>query len=221
MGSVPGSGRCPGGGHGNPLQYSYLEDPMDEEPGGLQPIGSQRVRHDWSDLAHTHKERHEDDKGLFFIYGAGTWRSLLIPLLPRAPSLISEPSFRFLLRLFQFSQILLINSVFTCINHCLFLLFSSVQLLSRVHLFATPWTAAHQARPVHQQLPEFTQTHVHWVGDAIQSSHPLLSSSPPAFNLSQQQSLFKWVSLSHQVARALEFQLQHQSFQRIFRTDFL
>ena len=75
--------------------------------------------------------------------------------------------------------------------------------------------------PVHHQLPEFTQTHGHWVGDAIQPSHPLSSPSPPAFNLSQHQSLFKWVSSSHQVAKGLEFQLQHQSFQWIFRIDFL
>ena len=75
--------------------------------------------------------------------------------------------------------------------------------------------------PVHLQLPEFTETHVHWVSDAIQPSRPLLSPSPPAFNLSQQQGLFKWVSSSHQVAKVLEFQLKHQSFQWIFRTDFL
>ena len=55
--------------------------------------------------------------------------------------------------------------------------------------------------PVHHQLPESTQTHVHWVGDAIQPSHPLLSPSPPALNLSQHQGLFKWVSSSHQVAK--------------------
>ena len=67
--------------------------------------------------------------------------------------------------------------------------------------------------PVHHQLSEFTQTHVHWVGDAIQPSHPLSSPSPPALNLSQHQGLFKWVSSSHQVAKVLEFQLQHQSFQ--------
>ena len=75
--------------------------------------------------------------------------------------------------------------------------------------------------PVHHQLPESTQTHVHWVSDAIQPSHPLSSPSPPALNLSQHQGLFKWVSSSHQVAKILEFQLQHQSFQWIFRTDFL
>ena len=75
--------------------------------------------------------------------------------------------------------------------------------------------------PVYHQLPEFTQTHVHWVGDAIQPSHPLSSPSPPAFNLSQWQGHFKWVSSSHQVAKVLEFQLQHQSFNWTFRTDFL
>ena len=75
--------------------------------------------------------------------------------------------------------------------------------------------------PVHHQLPESTQTHVHWLGDAIQPSHPLSSPSPPAFNLSQHQGLFKWVSSSHQVAKVLEFQLQHQSFQWTPRTDFL
>ena len=69
--------------------------------------------------------------------------------------------------------------------------------------------------PVLHQLPELTQTHAHWVSDAIQPSHPLLSPSPPAFSLSQ------WVSSLHQVAKVLEFQLQHQSFQWIFRTHFL
>ena len=73
--------------------------------------------------------------------------------------------------------------------------------------------------PVHHRLPESTQTHVHWVGDAIQPSHHLSSPSPPARNLSQHQGLFKWVSSSYQTAKGLEFQLQHQSFQWIFRTD--
>ena len=74
---------------------------------------------------------------------------------------------------------------------------------------------------VHHQLPGLAQTHVHWVGDAIQPSHPLSSPSPPAFNLSQHQGLFQWVSSSHQVAKVLELELQHQSFQCIFRVDFL
>ena len=66
-------------------------------------------------------------------------------------------------------------------------------------------------------LPEFVQTHVHWVGDAIQPSHLLSSPSPPAFNLSQNQGLFQWVSSLHQMAKVLELQLQYQSFQWIFR----
>ena len=74
--------------------------------------------------------------------------------------------------------------------------------------------------PIHHQLPELAQTHVRWVNDAIQPSHLLSSPSPPAFSLSQHQGLFQWVSSSHQVAKVLEFQLQHQSFQWIFRTDF-
>ena len=74
---------------------------------------------------------------------------------------------------------------------------------------------------VYHQLLELDQTHVHWVGDAIQPSHPLSSPCPPAFNLSQNHGLFQWVGSSHQVAKVLEFQLQYQSFQWIFRTDFL
>ena len=66
---------------------------------------------------------------------------------------------------------------------------------------------------VHHQLLEFTQTRVHQVGDAIQPSHPLSSPFPPAPNPSQHQGLFQWVNSSHEVAKVLEFQLQHQSFQ--------
>ena len=75
--------------------------------------------------------------------------------------------------------------------------------------------------PVHQQLPEFTETHVHPVGDAIQPSHPLSSPSPPAPNPSQHHSLFQWVNSSHEVAKVLEFQFQHHSFQRNPRADLL
>ena len=74
---------------------------------------------------------------------------------------------------------------------------------------------------VHHQLLELAQTHVHLVGNAIQPSYTLSSPSPPTFNISQHQGLFQWVSSSQQGANTLEFQLQHQSFQWIFRTDFL
>ena len=75
--------------------------------------------------------------------------------------------------------------------------------------------------PVHHQLPELTQTPVHWVGDAIQPSHPLSFPSPLAFNLSQHQGLFHWVSSLHQVAKELEFQLQYQFCQWTYRNDSL
>ena len=74
---------------------------------------------------------------------------------------------------------------------------------------------------IHHQLPQLAQTYVHWGGNAIQPSHPLSSPSPPVFNLSQNQGLFQGVSSSHQVAKVLELQLQHQSFQWIFKTDLL
>ena len=82
-----------------------------------------------------------------------------------------------------------------------------------------PMDCSMPGQPVHHQLPEFTQTHAHQVGDAIQPSHPL-SSPSPAPNPSQHQGLFKWVT-SHQVAKVLEFQCQHQSFQWTARADLL
>ena len=97
--------------------------------------------------------------------------------------------------------------------------FSSVAQLCLT--LCNPMDCSTSVFSVHHQLPELAQTHVHRVSDDIQPSHPLSSSSPPAFNLSQHQGLFQWVSSLHQVAKVLEFQLQHQSFQWIFRTDFL
>ena len=91
--------------------------------------------------------------------------------------------------------------------------FAFVQLLSGVWLCSTPGV------PVLHYLPEFAQTHVHWVNDVIQQSHPLSSPSPPVLNLSQHQGLFQWATSLYQVAKVLE--LQHQYFQWIFRVDFL
>ena len=86
----------------------------------------------------------------------------------------------------------------------------SVQFSSVAQLCLTlcnPMNRSTPGLPVHHQLPEFTQTHVHWVGDAIQPSHPLSSPSPPPPNPSQHQSPFQWVNSSHEVAKVLEFQL--------------
>ena len=97
--------------------------------------------------------------------------------------------------------------------------FSSAQLLSHVRLFASPWTAAHQASQSINNSRGLLK--LMSIESVMPSNNLVLSSpSPPAFNLSQHQGLFKWVSSSHQVAKVLEFQLQHQSFQWLFRTDF-
>ena len=101
----------------------------------------------------------------------------------------------------------------------LFIQFSSVA--QSCSTLCNPMNRSTPGLPVHHQLPEFTETHVHWVSDAIQPSHPLSSPSPPAHNPSQHQSLFQRVNSSHEVAKVLEFQLQHQSFQRTPRIDLL
>ena len=93
-----------------------------------------------------------------------------------------------------------------------------VQSLRHVQL-CDPMDCSTSGFPVLHYLPEFAQTHVHWVSDVIQPSHPLPPPSPLALNLSQHHSLFQWVGSSHQVAKVLD--IYHQSFQWIFRADFL
>ena len=112
-----------------------------------------------------------------------------------------------------------------CLNLCLYsfpenifiniIFLNPIQFSSVTQSCPTPCNPMNHSTPglpVYHQLPESTQTHVHWIGDALQPPHPLSSPSPPALNLSQDQGLFKWVSSLHQVAKVLEFQLQHQSF---------
>ena len=104
-----------------------------------------------------------------------------------------------------------------------YLQFSSVQFSSVAQLCPTlcdPMNCSTPGLPVHHQLLEFTQTHVHRVGDAIQPSHPRSSPSPPAPNPSQHHSLFQWVNSSHEVAKVPEFQIWHHSLQTP-RTDLL
>ena len=101
---------------------------------------------------------------------------------------------------------------------------SSVQFRSVAQSCPTicdPMNRSTPGLPVHQKLPEFTQTHVHRVSDVIQPSHPLSSPSPAAPNSSQHQGLSQWVNSLNEVAKVLEFQLQHQSFQWTPRTDLL
>ena len=117
----------------------------------------------------------------------------------------------------HFTVFNIVNKFLCCNSH----FFSSVQFSSITQSCPTlcdPVDCGTPGLPVHHQLP-FTQTNVYRVGDAIQPSHPLSSPSPPAFNVSQNQGLFQWVNSSHQVAKVLEFQLQHLSFQCTPRTD--
>ena len=125
-----------------------------------------------------------------------------------------EPDSVFLLLMYNYKLILFFKS-----NQTSYIQFSSVA--QSCPTLCDPMNRSTRGLPVHHQLSESTQTHVHWVGDVIQPSHPLSSPSPPAFNFSQHQGLFKWVSSSHQTAKVLEFQLQHQSFQWTLRTDIL
>ena len=150
---------------------------------------------------------------------------------------LDNSSFSTLKMLFHylFASIILKRNLLTCLSlllcalpnsllHPRCLLFSSVQFSSVTQSCPTLWHSLNLSTPgspVHHQLPEFTHTHVHCVGDAIQPSHPPLSPSPAAPNLSQHQGLFKWVSSSYPVANVLEFQLQPQSFQWTPRTDLL
>ena len=117
------------------------------------------------------------------------------------------------------------KNAFISICHFIFLSTShSIQFSSVAQSCPTlchPMNRSMPGLPVHHQLLEFTQTHVHLVGDAIQPSHPLSSHSPPAPNPSKHQGLFQWVKSSHEVAKVLEFQPQHQSFQWTPRTGLL
>ena len=178
--------------------------------------------------------------GLFFGYiNISSWTTLSIPRISTICFLNVDVS-----QVYNFNPFYILRSIKSafymyqrCLKFnkhdtkiiylCLFLflpIISSVQFSSVTQSCLTlcnPMNCSTSALPTHHQLLESTQTHIHWVGDAIQPFHPLSSPSPPALNLSQHQGLFKWVSFLHQVAKVLEFQLQHQSFQWTPRTDLL
>ena len=140
-GLIPGSGRSPGEGNGNPLQYSCLENSTER----------------------------------------GAWRAI-VHRVAKSQIQLSDWHFHFTLK-FQFSSV-----TQSCLTLC------------------DPMNRSTPGLPVHHQLPEFTQTHVRRVSDAIQPSHPLSSPSAPVPNPSWHQGLFQWVNSSHEVAKVLEFQ---------------
>ena len=194
--SIPELERSTGEGHGNPLQYSCLKNPMD--------------RGAWQAVIHRVAESQTQLKWLSTHacqYLKTRMRRISFPF-----GIVNDSQVHFKgdssHRVFMGRIIGLgwCPSSESGIGQC-----SSVRSLSHVWL-CDPMDCSTPDLSVHHQLPGFIQTHVHWVGDAIQPSHPLTSPSPPAFNLSQHQGLFTWASSSHQVAKVLEFQLQHQSF---------
>ena len=198
---------CIGEGNGNPLQCSCLENPRMAKPGGLLSMGLHRVGHDWSDLAAAAACRH------VMPYKAECYKGSEIISQGSTQGLVLKTVFSLECAGFEQPRSVEGNHSWPAIQ------FSSVT--QSCLTLCDPKGCSTSGLPVHRQLLEFTQTHVLWVGDAIQLSHPLLSLSPPAFNLSQHQGLFQWVSSSNQMAKVLEFQLQHQSFQWIFKTDLL
>ena len=203
-GLIPGSERFPGEGNGNPFQYSCLENSMN--------------RGAWWATAHrvTKSRTWLTNIFTFHFHGKPTASIILSGKNLNAFPLRSGTRQGCLLSPFLFNICTVGSSQGKQARK--WDPFISVQ--SGLTL-RDPMGRSTPGVPVHHHLLEFAQTHVHWVSDAIQPSHPLSSPSPPAFNLCQHPRLFQWVSSPNQVAKVLEFQLQHQSFQWIFRTDFL
>ena len=200
------------------------------EPGGMSSLGSHGVGHDWSDLAvagpsqipHIIRTPESASGLLLNKVVSGT-----LPVGQMAPYTVSILSFRTRRKLQAYAsscRSLSLNILAPVKNsniNTAYLARRPEELLFS-HLWVTvcdPMDCSTPGFPILHYLPEFAQAYVHWIGDALQPSHSLSPHSSPAFNLSQPQGLFQWVSSSHQVAKVLE--LQHQSIQGIFRIDFL
>ena len=120
----------------------------------------------------------------------------------------------------NFRRARILRRLFGCIPSALYLVLSCCLVAKLCLTRCNLRDCSIPGPPVLHYLPEFAQTHVHWDNDAIQPSHPLLSPSPPALNLSQHLGLFQWIGFLHQVPKVLKLQFRHQSFQWIFRVDF-
>ena len=181
----------------------------DREAGVLQPIGGRRVGSiqqlkNNNNVPFTACQRHYMGFSLCFFLIFWTFKN---PEEVNAQKHIlpTYSTISFHWRIYKLTGTVFTQSLSVCISTS-YIQFSSVQSLNCVRLSETPWIIACQASLYHHQLPEFTQTQVHWVSDAIQPSHPLSSPSPPASNPSQHQSLFQWVNSLLEVAKVLEFQ---------------
>ena len=205
--------------HSNPLQRT----PWTEEPGKLESMGPQRVRHNWA--TNTHTRLYTARKSYFHCHFSAlteTWggrslnKAVLLVVFARVFLYIGIGKYTHPCRkIAMLSKTEARRGVLELVK---WINVSSVAQSSPT--LCDPMNGSTPGLPVHHQLLESTQTHVHWVDDAIQPSH-LLSHSPPALNPFQHQGLFKWVSSLHQMAKVLEFQLQHQSFQWTPRTDLI
>ena len=209
---------CFGEGNGNPLQCSCLENPRDGEAwwAVISGVAQSRTRlkwlstsssiHKWIFIVKIPRTRiHAVVIGTLTFgegpiirkFEVGFWR-------------VAIPSFFILILVKTINLFWLISSSFPLMFYLYCMYFykgiSSVQSLSRVRL-CDPMDCSMPGFPVHHQFPELTQTHLHWLGDTIQPSHPLSSPSPPTLNLFRHQGLFQWVSSSHLMAKVLEFQL--------------
>ena len=174
----------------------------------LPSMGSHGVGHEWSDLA----------------AAAAAGNSLIAvetQIQPEASDLLYFQLFSICNLIYYFYLIKILLNI--SLYHALPRAEKTIQfnlVAQSCPTLCDPMDCNTSGLPAHHQLPEFTQTCVHWVSDAIQPSHPLWS-PPPTFNLSQHQCLFKWVSPLHQVPKISEFQFQHRSFQWTLRTDLL
>ena len=204
VGSIPEWGRSPREGNGNPLQYFCLENSMDRGAWWAPVHWVAQRRCDWSDLACMRA-------GMFQCY----FSYLAHPLLPSLCSQVCS----LCLGLHCCSANRFISTIFLDSIYRHSVQFSSVAQSCPTR--CEPMNCSMPGLPVHHHLLEFTQTHVHRVNDAIQPSHPLSFPSLPAPNPSQHQHLFQWVNSLHEVAKVLEFELQHQSFQWTPRADLL
>ena len=210
LGKITGLGRSPGEGNGNPLQYSCLENPMERGAWWATVCGVVRVRHNLATKLLLLRLRLSTSPTssillLFSFYRWGNGATGCFSIFSSVTQLVSCRA-RCWTEAFWLQSL---NSAFIKI----YWLADCCSVAQTCQTLRNPMDYSTPHLPVLHYLPEFAQAHVHWVSDAIQPSHPLSSTSSLALSLSQHQDLFQWAGSLHQVAKVLELQLLHQSFQ--------
>ena len=218
---IPGWGKSLGEGKGNPLQYSCLENFMDRGAWQVALHGVTKKKKKKRELYRTEWLHFFTFKGEI-LSKASQRKEWILFEMDKTHSQLSQRGSKCAWNEDSFwSQLSFFKKWDVQIESYGFLLNQFSSVTQSCPTFGDPMDCSTPGLPVHHQPLEFDQTHVHQIGDAFQPPHTLLSPSPPALNLSQHHGLFQWVHSSHQVAKVLKLQLQHQSFQWIFRTDFL